>query len=421
MASISPRKDKNGTTISFQIKVSRGRDPLTRKQLTPFTTTYTPPAGWSTKAIERDLMRFVGEFEVACKRGEIKTKEEIKAEAQAAQAAAEAARMDELRKPTFNQYLERYITAISIDRGIGTVLNYKATLERAGKVFGEVKMADITHHTLQDYITDLQVNAVSSRGKHYTVDTCRWHYLTLHAYFQHALEADIVTVNPMGRVKPPRQSKDKASNTDKGKAYSEAEINDILEHASKEPLKVYCLITLALDSWCRRGELLALKWSDVDMNTGLVRIERNVQYNYKNGIYITTPKSGEGREIYVSKPTLALLGRWRKEQAELFLKLGWQSDFIFTQDTKPEPMNPNTLTDRIRRFGKRIGYDGLHPHSFRHSGITLALLHGEDITSVSRRAGHSTVSITLDIYSHSSEEAQKRIASTLGSVIGNIV
>ena len=78
MASCTPRRNKAGEIISYQIKVTRGRDKLTGKQLTPFTTTYTPPEGWSRKAIERDLLRAMGEFEAACKRGEVLTKEQAK-------------------------------------------------------------------------------------------------------------------------------------------------------------------------------------------------------------------------------------------------------------------------------------------------------------------------------------------------------
>lgn len=79
MASYSPRKDKSGQIISYQIKVTRGRDRITGKQLTPFTMTFTPPTGWSKKAIDRELQRVMGEFEAACKRGEVLTKEQEKA------------------------------------------------------------------------------------------------------------------------------------------------------------------------------------------------------------------------------------------------------------------------------------------------------------------------------------------------------
>ena len=81
MASFTARRNKAGEIISYQIKVFRGRDKLTGKQLKPYTMTYVPPKGWSKKAIERELIKVMGEFEAACKRGEVLTKEEQKAKA----------------------------------------------------------------------------------------------------------------------------------------------------------------------------------------------------------------------------------------------------------------------------------------------------------------------------------------------------
>ena len=78
MASIQARYDKKGNLISFQIKVSRGRDIVTRKQLTPYTMTYTPNPEWSDRAIQRDLEKVAAQFEVACMNGEVLTKEEQK-------------------------------------------------------------------------------------------------------------------------------------------------------------------------------------------------------------------------------------------------------------------------------------------------------------------------------------------------------
>ena len=95
-------RNKVGEIVSYQVKVSRGRDALTGKPLTPYTTTYTPPEGWSRKAVERDMARFVGEFEAACKRGEVLTREEAKVREKALQEAVEAARREAERKPTFN-------------------------------------------------------------------------------------------------------------------------------------------------------------------------------------------------------------------------------------------------------------------------------------------------------------------------------
>lgn len=161
MASYTARKNKAGEIVSYQIKVSRGRDKLTGKQLTPFTTTYTPPTGWSKKAVERDLIRFMGEFEAACKRGEILTKEQEKALAveQIEQAKREQAEQE--RKPTFNAYASQFIKEKSTVYAPGTLENYRIVLRKAAVVFGDMKLEDIDFLSVKKYITDLQTNGTN--------------------------------------------------------------------------------------------------------------------------------------------------------------------------------------------------------------------------------------------------------------------
>ena len=139
MASYTARKNKDGKIISYQIKVSRGRDKLTGKQLTPFTMTYTPPDGWSRKAIERDLIRVMGEFETACNRGEILTKEQAKTRATE---QAEQAKREQV-KPTFNQYAELFLKEKAATLSAVTLHNYKQALKRPSEIFGGMKLEEI--------------------------------------------------------------------------------------------------------------------------------------------------------------------------------------------------------------------------------------------------------------------------------------
>lgn len=137
MASVTARKNKAGEIISYQIKVTRGRDKLTGKQLTPYTMTYTPPDGWSKKAIERDLQKKMGEFEAACKRGEVLTKEEQKAQATEKAEQIKRQQVEEERKPTFNKYVEIFLQEKSATLSAMTVQGYKQSLKRPAEVFGK--------------------------------------------------------------------------------------------------------------------------------------------------------------------------------------------------------------------------------------------------------------------------------------------
>lgn len=80
-------------------------------------------------------------------------------------------------------------------------------------------------------------------------------------------------------------------------------------------------------------------------------------------------------------------------------------------------MNPNTITGYIRDFGKRYKIKGLKPHALRHTMATISIANGADIVSVSKRLGHCNPSVTLNIYSHANEEAQRRTAATLAEAL----
>lgn len=416
MASYSPRKDKSGQIISYQIKVTRGRDRITGKQLTPFTMTFTPPTGWSKKAIDRELQRVMGEFEAACKRGEVLTKEQEKA--LALQEIEERKRMqaEEERKPTFNRYVEIFMNEKAATFAPGTLENYRNVLRKASAVFGTMKMEDIDFLKVKQYIIDLQNNGTNDfNGKPLAHKTIIKHYIVLHALFENAVENEILQFSPMQNMKRPKPRKDEI--TKEAIVYTESEIQNIIECLNQEPLKWKALIMFAIDSGCRRGEIIGLKWEEIDFKTGKVNICRNAQYTSGKGTYISTPKNGKSRVIYLNPPALKVLAEWKRKQAFLHFAQGLPNNgFCFTQDNG-EMMNPQAPTSYLTRFGKKYNLPGIHPHALRHTMATISIVNGADIVSISKKLGHSNTSITLDVYSHANEEAQQRANDVLAEAI----
>lgn len=416
MASVTPRKNKAGEIISYQIKVTRGRDKLTGKQLTPFTTTYTPPEGWSRKAVERDLIRFMGEFEAACKRGEVLTKEQQKQQALDIAEREKLEKAEQERKPTFNVYASQFIKEKSTVYAPGTLENYRIVLRKAAVVFGDMKMEDIDFLSIKKYITDLQTSGKNDfNGKPLAHKTILKHYIVLHALFANAVENEVIEVSPMQKMKRPKPRKDETSK--EAIAYSESEIAYIMECLNSEPLKWKALIMFAIDSGCRRGEIVGLKWEEIDFRTGKVNICRNAQYTAGKGTYITTPKNRKNRVIYLNRPVLTVLAEWKRQQALLHFGQGIPlNGFCFTQDNG-EMMNPQAPTSYLTRFGKKYNLPGIHPHTLRHTMATLSIANGADIVSISEKLGHSEPSITLNVYSHANEEAQRRANEVLAQAI----
>lgn len=413
MASFTARKNKAGEVVSYQIKVSRGRDKLTRKQLTPYTTTYTPPEGWSKKAVERDLIRFMGEFEAACNRGEILTKEEEKAAA--AQKLEEQKRKQEeqRKKPTFNEYVQIFLQEKAAVLSATTVQSYRQSLTVPAKVFGDMKLESIDFLMVKQYITDLQTGKGRKKPlKHGTVVT---YYTTLHTLFESAVENEVIAENPMRRMKKPKARKDEI----KGEAlsYDVEDIAYIQKCLENEPPKWKAIVSLLIDTGCRRGEIAGLKWEEIDMKTGTVNICRNMQYTKDKGVFVTTPKSHQNRIIVLTPQALRILKEWRYQQAVEFFGRGVSTNgYCFTQEDGGL-LNPNTITWYVRDFGKRYKLPGLHPHTFRHSHASIAIRNGIDPVTVSKKLGHCNPSVTLNIYSHANEEAQRKEAEKMADIL----
>lgn len=411
MASYTARKNKQGDIISYQIKVSRGRDKITGKQLTPYTMTYTPPQGWSKKAIERDLIKTMGEFQAACERGEILTKEE-----QRQQAIREE--KEEKARPTFSKYAETFLAEKRPIFAAGTYENYLHALNRAASVFGEIKLCDIGLVDIKKYISEMQIYGANEKtGKPYAYRTVIKHYVVLHSLFNNAVEDGIIEHNPMERMKRPKPRKDETPK--ETIVYDEKQVQYILKCLNNEPLMWRALILFAIDSGARRGEIVGLKWENVDLKTGRCLIINNAQYTAETGTYITSPKSRKSRTILLNPPVITMLKQWKKQQTVTCFKLGKiQSGFVFTHEDGTM-LNPQAPTAHFKTFGKRYDLPGFHPHALRHTMATISIANGADIVSVSEKLGHSSPAITLQVYSHANEEAQKRANEVLDNAIYN--
>lgn len=416
MASYTARKNKAGQIVSYQVKVSRGRDRLTGKQLTPFTTTYTPPEGWSKKAVERDLIRFMGEFETACKRGEVLTKEQQKQQELDRIEQEKREKAEQERKPTFNAYVSHFVKEKSTSYAPGTLENYRIVLRKAAVVFGDMKLEDIEFLAVKEYITELQASGKNDfNGKPLAHKTILKHYIVLHALFENAVENQIIAVSPMQNMKRPKPRKDETPK--EAVVYNEEQVQYIYECLDKEPLKWKALVMFAIDSGCRRGEIVGLKWSEIDFKTGKVNICSNAQYTAERGTYISTPKNRKNRVIYLNPPVLAVLAEWKRQQALLHFGQGIPlNGFCFTQDNG-KMMNPQAPTAYLERFGEKYNLPGIHPHALRHTMATLSIANGADIVSISEKLGHAEPSITLNVYTHANEEAQKRANQVLAEAL----
>ena len=181
--------------------------------------------------------------------------------------------------------------------------------------------------------------------------------------------------------------------------------------------RVYWPVLLALATGMRRGEILALRWRHVDLDRCSIRVTESLEAT-KAGLRFKPPKSGRTRAVALPAFAVEELRRLRREQAEGLLKLGVRQggDTLLCGRTDGEPMLPTSLTHEFAKIaGCAEGVPRVRFHDLRHSHATQLLIAGVHPKIVQERLGHSTITLTLDLYSHVTETMQEDAAARLDS------
>lgn len=392
MASTRKLNTKDGTPF-YEIIVSRGRGK------SALTSRWYPPPGWSQKAIDRELTRVAAEFERKVKAGEVLSREEERERKQ--QRDLEAAQIR-----TLKQYgTAVFMPSVAVRCAENTRASYQGNLEKwIYPALGSYKMPDITAAQISALLLSMQAKEKS----HGTIIKV---YTVLQSLFKMAFMSDVIDRNPMDKVERPKPRKGE-SIAQEAEAYSAQEIRRIWDCLEQEPLKWRALVRLLIDTGIRRGECCGLQWQDVDFKGNTITISRNLCYTAAEGVYLDTPKNGKSRTIDVDPNVMALLRQLRQEQARHAI-----SPYVFTQEGSPDPIHPQSPTRYLKKFSKKYGVAGLHPHKLRHSFASIAITNGADIASVSEKLGHTDKAVTLRMYTHADQESMKRASQIFRNAV----
>ena len=175
---------------------------------------------------------------------------------------------------------------------------------------------------------------------------------------------------------------------------------------------VFALYYIDLTTGLRRGELLGLKWSDIDLEKGDLRVQR--QIGRIDGKIIEMPLKTKNayRTLPLSADAIDVL----KAQKN---KVG-SSEWVFPSPTGG-PMSPDSVLHMLHRVLKRAGLPKVRFHDLRHTFATLALQNGVDIKTVSGMLGHFSAGFTLDTYAHVTTSAKREAAKTMGNILSGAV
>jgi integrase len=169
----------------------------------------------------------------------------------------------------------------------------------------------------------------------------------------------------------------------------------------------------------RRGEMLALQWSDIDFDTHVIQITKTLGRKTGTGYILHAPKTKRStRPIHMAPELEAALKRHRAAQnATRLASRRWESTgFVFTTG-HGTPIDGSVLYLALVRAARSVGLESFRPHALRHTAITLLLAEGAPLKTVSEMAGHASVMITADIYGHVIKKAADDIMETLAEIM----
>jgi integrase len=238
--------------------------------------------------------------------------------------------------------------------------------------------------------------------------TVQYIHVTLHKALKQAVSDGLIPRNATEGVKPPQVHRDEI------RPLSPDQVKMLLDAASGDRLEA--LYVLAIHTGLRQGELLGLKWDDIDLEAGALQVRRALT-TAKGGPRLAAPKTkGSRRRVSLTRAAAeALKGHLKRQLAEID-RAGslWQENGLVFASETGAPLDRRDLTSRrFKPLLKRAGLPHFRFHDLRHTCATLLLTKNVNPKVVSEMLGHSSIAITLDTYSHVLPNMQDSAARAL--------
>jgi len=179
--------------------------------------------------------------------------------------------------------------------------------------------------------------------------------------------------------------------------------------------RLFALFLTAVMTGMRRGELLGLKWDDVDFANGTISVKRSLVRSSKGPTIGDVKTEKSKRSISISETVIQALKTHRITQAQELLMVGQKNanGWVFTRQTDPQPPYPTDINKILKRIITQADLPQISFHDLRHTHATMLLSQGVNPKIVQERLGHSTISVTMDVYSHVMPGMQKQASDQL--------
>jgi len=320
------------------------------------------------------------------------------------------------QKISLGEYLQHWVRSyVVIHTSPRTVEGYQSIVNRyLIPALGAIPLYQLQPQHLEKYYANALLNGRLDGKGGLSARTVLHHHRLLSEALSHAVKQGVLVRNVAEVVVAPRPGRSQMA------TLSFADVPRFLDAARRTPY--YILFYAALYTGMRRGELLGLRWCDIDLGKASISVVQTL-YRLSSGEFvIKEPKSPHSRRLVALSPSLAeLLRGYHAEQEAQKVLLGTTltgQDLVFAHPDG-SPLDPSTVTHAFGKLIKKAELPHIRFHDLRHTHATLMLKGGVHPKIVSERLGHANIGITLDTYSHVVPGLQEAAALRFDALISS--
>lgn len=315
---------------------------------------------------------------------------------------------------TVSQWLDTWLADVKSFDGTrpATLTLYRGLADRYIKpVIGSVQLAKLTPGHVQQLISVTRTSE-TARGRPPSAATLRHVYKLMRNALGDAYRMELVTRNVATQVKPPPLSRERRP----GMTIEDAK--RLLDVLTGERLEAFYV--LALMTGLRRGELLGLRWEDIDLESRQLHVRQALQ-RVGGGLQLVEPKTQSSlRTVVLPRLAVRYLREHRKRQNTERLTLGeaWQDNGLVFASSIGTPIEPRNINRRWDDLRMKAGLDWLRLHDLRHGCATFLLAAGIPARAIMEVLGHSEIGVTMNTYAHVLPQLREEAADAIDELFG---
>ena len=377
MASGSVRARKNKDGVVYQITIECGTDPITGERI-------------------REFQTFKG------------TRRQAEAEKDRLVAAVNGGNyVVNQSTMKLSSWMYQWLSLYCADLSVTTTCNYEGQIKRyIDPSIGQIPLKGLQNGHVQSWVNKLSQKGLSAK-------TIKNVYMNLNAALKKAKTLKMINDNPCDGTVLPKREKIQYN------IYTTDELNEMLEAAKYSDM--YFPLLLESMSGLRRGELLALRWKDIDLENKVIHVQKNRVYA-DGKVVEKTPKTEAGiRDIsfgdHMKKQMIIEYERYQDDK-EKYGSLFHDDGYVVRQ-WNGQPYHPQSWKCKWKRFTDAKSLEHIRFHDLRHSHATALIENGVEMKTVQHRMGHANISTTMDIYAHCTTKMQRDAGDKIDELLLN--